>query len=64
MLLLKLLEWNLKILTHLDFLTLFLAQGIIFEDDQIQAINPTQGINKYALYFNDLCLESNSTFIK
>ena len=62
-LVLKILDWNLKIVTPLHFIMLFLAQGVVFKGDTIDGreISPNDIVivRKYALFFNDLCLQGN-----
>lgn len=67
---LKILDWDLKLLTPLHSLRSLVNQGIIFEDDTIPASQDTErsgrfqwddralrGIRRYAEFFGDMCAQ-------
>ena len=60
--LLRLLDWNLRVITPLNFVTLFLGVGVAFPSDTLKGKPLTNAslhsLRKHAEFFADLSLQS------
>lgn len=59
---LRLIDWNLKIITPIVFVEMLLTQGVVFSNDKINngenaGTKAAKNVKKHAMFLSDFCLQ-------